>query len=629
VEFDLNRIVQLAYETKLSWLIDSIDHFHLFSKNRDRQALSRLATSFPATAALKSGLHSFVLIDDFHHIASLTDPADLALLTHDFLLALESRKAPHCLAGASRPLFQALFQTAEFPGNFEVLPLAPLKFREALTLLEGLCRRFEVQFDPTLAWFIDQQLDCNPFYMRCLVQAARRDSVGFRSARQFADLYSRELTLGNLQLYFSSLIQSASLTALERIKALELLHLCARAPLDFSAFHYLKSRSTEEVIDLERILNALGGLRLIDYGLGVVISIQDSVLKDWILWNFSHEVGGLELPRATFNLSSALLKKFEQSQQARQQSEMMEQVRDVMGWMHCQSVSQIFFDHAQFALFEAIEDPFEQELFLKRQSETVLPEIVFVTLRKSAPGLSESAGSLLAIGRGFEGGVYSNQTEVGWIAGCANGATIGLNEIQQFYQQCEAVRREADLNRVKLWLVAEGRFNQAALSFAGVHGILTSNRQQLMKLQQLIAGDAPQILEPRDHEELVIYELTIPMSPDTELVAVRAVEQVAESINFDEKSKAQIRVALTEACINVKEAATGKWKRMHVTFKAANDRLIIQMRTEAFSTEGDPAKAWGLKVLQTLMDDVCLNPTDQGFEVTITKYLGNAQKEAI
>ena len=123
---DLNQIVQLAYESKLSWLTDAIDHFHQFTKNKDLQALAHLSILFPASIASRTGMQAFVFVDDFHHLASVASSDERLLLTADFLRALESRQAPLCLAGASKPLFQSLFRTAELPGCVEVISLRPL-----------------------------------------------------------------------------------------------------------------------------------------------------------------------------------------------------------------------------------------------------------------------------------------------------------------------------------------------------------------------------------------------------------------------------------------------------------------------------------------------------------------------
>ena len=109
-----------------------------------------------------------------------------------------------------------------------------------------------------------------------------------------------------------------------------------------------------------------------------------------------------------------------------------------------------------------------------------------------------------------------------------------------------------------------------------------------------------------------------------------ALEQVADSIDFDERSKGQIRMALMEACINIKEAAASESGKIFFVFKVASDRLLVQMHTEAPGiAQSDPVKAWGMKMLQTLMDEVHLNHTHQGFELLMTKYLRHAKKEAV
>ncbi|HEU0006761.1 MAG TPA: hypothetical protein VFS12_12285, partial [Terriglobia bacterium] len=428
---DLNRIVQLAYESNLSWLTDAIDHFHQFSKSNDLQALARLAILFPSSIAARTGMHAFVFVDDFHHLSSVASPAEMSLLTADFLQALESRQAPHCLAGASKPLFQSLFRTAELPGCVEVIPLRPLRPAEAEEMLEGLCRHFDVALDSEISSFVLEQLNCNPFYLRSLVQAARRESKDLDSARQFASLYNFELTEGGLQLYFSSLLHSTPLTAVERIKALEFLHYCAHAPLEFAALHYLKGRELSEGVDFEAILNALASLGLIDYNFGVVSALHDPVLRDWVIWNFSHKLGGAELARVQFDLASGLLRKFEQTRQSRPQTDVLKNLQTVFEGMNCQSVPASLFRYAQNARPE--EAP--QEAAAKREEEMVLPEVISVSVPRN---LALTGGELpvgLVLARGFERGIYSDETKTAWLAGSVAGAA-GLDEVQRFYRRC-------------------------------------------------------------------------------------------------------------------------------------------------------------------------------------------------
>ena len=624
---DLNRIVQLAYESKLSWLTDAIDHFHQFTKSKDLQSLSRLAILFPSSIAARTGLHAFVFVDDFHHLASVASLDERLLLTADFLRAIESRHAPHCLAGASKPLFQSLFRTAELPGCVEVISLRPLRPAEAQEMLEGLCHRFDVALDKELSTFIVEQLNCNPFYLRSMVQTARRQMKSLDSARQFASLYHFELMEGGLQLYFSSLLHSTSLTAVERIKALEFLQYCAHAPLEFAALHYLKGRELSEGVDFETILNALASLGFIDYSFGVVSALHDPVLKDWVVWNFSHKVGGAELARVQFDLASGLLRKFGQTRRSRPQMEALKTLRAVLEGMNCQSVPLSWFRYAQHTR------PEEVTAFQKTAAEEiVLPEVISVSVPRNLGLTGEELPGGLVLARGFDQGVYSDDAETAWLAASVAGAA-GLNEVQRFHRQCEAIRRQEGLQRTQFWLVAEEKFNQAAMSFAESQGLFTSSLEQLRMLAQEILTQEDDVPEPEDRQEPDGYEITIPISADSELVAVRAFEQIVEGSGFSEKAKGQVRMALMEACINVKEAFAAETGKIHLGFEIVEDRLSVRLRPEGVvRAETDLVKAWGMKMLRTLMDEVKLHRTAQGFELMMVKRstaAANAKGEAV
>jgi hypothetical protein len=614
---DLNRIVQLAYESKLSWLTDAIDHFHQFTKNKDLQALSRLAIRFPSSIAARTGMHAFVFVDDFHYLASVASLDERLLLTADFLQALESRQAPHCLAGASKPLFQSLFRTAELPGCVEVISLGPLSMAEGQEMLEGLCSRFDVALDKEISTFVVEQLNCNPFYLRSMVQTARREAKDLDSARQFASLYNSELMEGGLQLYFNSLLHSTPLTAVERIKALEFLNYCAHAPLEFAALHYLKGRELSEGVDFEAILNALASLGLIDYSFGVVSALDDPVLKDWVAWNFSHKVGGAELARVQFDLASGLLRKFGQARQSRSLMEVLKTLEAVLGGMNCQSVPMDWFTYAQHTRPE--ESSALQKTAVVRAEEMVLPEVISVSVPRNSGLTGEELPGGLVMARGFDRGVYSDDAETAWFAGSVAGAA-GLIEVQRFHRQCEAIKRQEGFKRTQFWLVAEEKFNQAAMSFAESQGLFTSNLEQLRMLAQEILTTEDALLQSAERDEPDSYEVTIPMLADSELVAVRAFEQIVEGIDFSEKAKGQVRMALMEACINIREAVDGKSGKIHLGFKTAEDVLSVRLRPEGVvGAETDLVKAWGMKMLRTLMDEVKLHRTAQGFELLMVK----------
>ena len=496
--------------------------------------------------------------------------AEMSLLTANFLQALQSRQAPHCLAGASKPLFQSLFRTSELPGCVEIVPLRPLRPDEAQEMLEGLCRRFDVTLASDLSSFVVEQLHCNPFYIRSIVQTARRESKDLGSARQFANLYDSEVIEGGLSLYFSSLLHSTSLTAVERIKALEFLHYCANAPLEFAALHYLKGRELSEGVDFEAILNALASLGLIDYSFGVVSALHDPVLRDWVNWNFSHKVDGAELARVRFDLASGLLRRAGQTRQSHPQTHILKTLQATFEGMNCQSVPLAWFRYAEQLRPEAAGS---EKARASREEEVVLPEVLSV----SVPGNLAPTGSELPIdvvlARGFDQGIYTDETETAWLAGSVAGAA-GLNEVQQFHRRCEAIKRQEGLKRTQFWLVAEEKFNQAAMSFADSQGLYTSNLEQLQMLAHEVLRPEDAVQEAEDREQLPDYAMTIPMSADSELVAVRAFEQIAEGLDFTEKAKGQVRMALMEACINIKEALAKRQRENSSGFQDCRRPLV-------------------------------------------------------
>ncbi|MSO21900.1 MAG: hypothetical protein EXQ58_01320 [Acidobacteria bacterium] len=93
--------------------------------------------------------------------------------------------------------------------------------------------------------------------------------------------------------------------------------------------------------------------------------------------------------------------------------------------------------------------------------------------------------------------------------------TAGLDEVQRFCRRCEAIKRQDGFKRAQFWLVAEEKFNQAAMSFAESQGLFTSSLEQLRLLAQEILKPEDAVQEPKVREELFNYEMTIPTSADS------------------------------------------------------------------------------------------------------------------
>ncbi|MBI5587745.1 MAG: ATP-binding protein, partial [Deltaproteobacteria bacterium] len=140
------------------------------------------------------------------------------------------------------------------------------------------------------------------------------------------------------------------------------------------------------------------------------------------------------------------------------------------------------------------------------------------------------------------------------------------------------------------------------------------------------------------------FELILPMSTKSELVAVKAAEEIGTEMGFDENSIGQIKAALVEACINAFEHGKQKSAKVFLRFVAGSDRLVIYVQNPGADFDRPPGKAgaegesglprkrgWGFELMKGLMDEVRFEKIRGGANIVLVKYLirkGDAGNEA-
>ena len=310
---DAGQMLPLALESRYAWLVDSVRQYHVFLKNRDLIGLVKLAVSLPEHVALNIGLRAFVLIDDFHHLDQLTPPDELAILKNQFQMALGSRRAPYLLSGTPKPTFRNLYSKGELADSLEPIFLEPLGLPEIVQHFEDYCREYDVPWDARMSSLIVEQLDNNSFYLHLLARAAKYDGDGLRSPKRFAELYLRELTQGSLHLHFSGLLQEVLGDPGQFVRAIELLEATSRLSAPCSFLQFKEEHKDPLSIPLDQTLRSLDEVGLIDFENGIVTPIPDRVLYDWVSWNAEHKLRGRSLAQVKFDLTSELLRRYEQS----------------------------------------------------------------------------------------------------------------------------------------------------------------------------------------------------------------------------------------------------------------------------------------------------------------------------
>lgn len=133
--------------------------------------------------------------------------------------------------------------------------------------------------------------------------------------------------------------------------------------------------------------------------------------------------------------------------------------------------------------------------------------------------------------------------------------------------------------------------------------------------------------------------LTLPMAPDMEVAASKAAVSVARSMEMSADKIDEVRHAVVEACINAIEHSHAADRKVHLTLRVLEDSdpevleivvrdggqgfeadSIVRRKTEA---ELEPShlqkRGWGLRIIQSLMDEVLIESDDHGTTVVMRK----------
>jgi serine/threonine-protein kinase RsbW len=189
--------------------------------------------------------------------------------------------------------------------------------------------------------------------------------------------------------------------------------------------------------------------------------------------------------------------------------------------------------------------------------------------------------------------------------------------------------QELDFARTRIWLIAPEGFSSEASQVLKEREAYGSSRRQVELLTARIRSEAER--KARETSRPDDYELIIPMGTDTELIAAQAIEQIARRVNFKSEAINQIKTALIEACINAAEHSLSPDRKIYQRFRVEDDRLVVIVASRGIvpgsengfrpGDEGTKSRrGWGLKLIQTLMDEVEFERVDDGTQLRMVKY---------
>lgn len=134
-------------------------------------------------------------------------------------------------------------------------------------------------------------------------------------------------------------------------------------------------------------------------------------------------------------------------------------------------------------------------------------------------------------------------------------------------------------------------------------------------------------------EKALHFSLVLPINSESELVAVRALEQIATYTDLDAGSVEKVKVALIEACINAGEHSRSFEKKIRIYFSAQPEsiEILVEDRGQSFNPvevqarmvrEADPLsqkRGRGLALIKEMMDEVRFEKADIGTRLFMKK----------
>ncbi|MDX6305643.1 MAG: serine/threonine-protein kinase RsbW [Blastocatellia bacterium] len=626
----LYELLELALPGDYELVNDLIEGFERERAGGDERDLVRFCLNAPHRLAV-AGRRIFHLID----CTQLATPSkEEATLVQEINAAITRLNRPYAIAGLRRHVADFICGTDGGRHNSEPIHLERLSDDDARKLIEASARRYQIETNEPTRDLIVQQTNASPFLGNCLIRAARDGKTPLTSFLNCQRLYVDELMGGHIHRYFSRILDSAITNPQTKKALLRVLFESSAGDVHKSSLWAWKKRLGVDAAEFERIVHTLHVHELANSSSAFIeINAGSYVWMDYLRAHYRLEVAGegRALVVATTLLDS--LKRAPQTMARKYRREAALGLRDLISTFNCQSVPASLFHYDRFAAVHKGEDPENVDLALDSEADLIrLPQIVHAAGCDAYSTSISCDGERCAVGHGFEAADYTEENEIVWLAAEIDSKLEASRELTaEWCDRLAALARECGFERVRLWLVASEGFSPEASKLLKTREAYGSSRRQVELLSARIQSKAAP--GPSRPDE---YEMVIPMGADTELIAAHAIEQIARRMSFGPEAINQIKTALIEACINAAEHSLSPDRKIYQRFRVDDDKLVVTVasrglvpssmaagngqRLDATAEKDNGRRGWGLKLIQTLMDEVEFERVDDGTELRMTKY---------
>ena len=628
-------LAELALPTDYELISELIEGFERERANTDRSALISFCLSAPQRVAAAAKRRVFPLIDCVRLAGA--DP-DQALLGREIALAFTRSGGPIALVGLRRRMLAVLQGAGDAYAGGEVIHLEELSDDDARRLVANIALHQQVESNEETRDLLVQQLGASPFFINAVVRAARDRKTPLTSFRNCQQLYVDELLGGRIHQHFASILDQVAPHPQMRRTLLRVLHETASSETRKASLWAWKKRLGADASEFERIISGLHVHELANSSAAFIeVNAESYVWMDYLRAHYRIEVSGESRALVVAQTLIETLKRAPQAMARKYRREAAVGLRELLGYFNCQTVPASLFHYDRFAAAHSGEDPETVNEALDAETDLIkLPQVVSVVDGSAFTAAMEFGEGRCSVAPGFDAADYTDEQQIVWIAGQLDSKLAASSELTALWcDRLAALARECDCGRSRLWLVAPEGFSPEASALLKEREAYGSSRQQVELLTARIKAEARALEQSRPDE----YEMVIPMGADTELIAAHTVEQIARRVNFGPEAINQIKTALIEACINATEHSLSPDRKIYQRFRVENDKLVVtvasrgvvpanlvsdnghEIRVKDEKEDAKSRRGWGLKLIQTLMDEVEFERVDDGTQLRMTKYV--------
>lgn len=612
----IDEIADLASPENGYWIDRLVDSLASDNGTNGVRSWVRNCLAAPIRAAA-ANTRSFVMIDDLHLAETLEDGD---ALIEDICDIFGRGKVPFVFGGHRRALY------AKTP--FETMLVEPFSFSEAGEVAQRAAERAQIGINDQTRDLLAVQLGGNAGHISKLIASA--SSAGpLTSFDSVERIYGDEIFGGRIARGFDAIIANAVPGSYQRERVLWLLlenlnANASRVPVSFWERH-----GARVGFDAVEILKKLHASEIVNLANGSVdIDHEDLPLCDYLRARASLEIEHRPRGLAVGEAVSGFVKRAPELMARFYRKSAAIPLRSLMAAFDGRKVSPALLDYERFKEeFKGADDDKIQKALKEGNSYIDLPQIVYTAATSSFyPVLSEVCDpERTATGLGFAG-----KDSVAWIAAQIESKLEATSELAAFWcDRLEMAALNAGFENFRLWLIAPEGFSADAMALLSERDAYGSSRKQVELLSATLGADLAGD-EPSGADE---YEVVMPMGDDTEMIAAHTLEEIAKRHDFPLKAINQIKTALVEACINATEHSLSPDRRIHQKFVVEPDRITITVtnrglrladRQPADPKPDESRRGWGLKLMNSLMNEVSIDRTDDGTRITMVKMIERA-----